>query len=100
MNLEQKNPHANAGALVSVGADTNASSSNPARKARLSAFENTNHIIELRRVGGVFEVRIEPDHPAHPPQCYPTYKLARGNAGGLRLVHRWQIADYTEEGAI
>jgi hypothetical protein len=97
--METKNPHAveGAGASDVLGRNVEASSTATTRKATLSAFVDPRHSIVIRSVGGLFQVTIEPEHPAHQPETFSDHRHARGFAGGLRLVNRWQIVDETME---
>ena len=68
-----------------------------AKRPTLSAFFDPNHTIIVRRVGGLFEVVIEPEHPSHGVETFVTWRDARGCASGIRIVNRWQIIDQTVE---
>lgn len=52
--------------------------------------------IVIKESGGSFHVAVEPA-PDGPDltATFPTYRQARGHAGGLRLVNRWPIIDQT-----
>ena len=52
--------------------------------------------IVISREAGRFCVRIDPA-PDGPDLsgAFATYRIARGHAGGLRMVHRWPIIDQT-----
>ncbi|QQN73625.1 hypothetical protein [Croceicoccus sp. YJ47] len=96
--METKNPHASGAGASKVLFETNAkeATATRAKKPVLSAFTDPRHRVVIRDIGGMFQVTVEPEHPAHTPETYATYKQARGYAGGLRMVNRWPLQDETE----
>ena len=50
-------------------------------------------LIEYR--AGEFVVSVTPGDPTYPAQSYATHRLARGHAGGIRLVRGLPIVDRT-----
>ncbi|MBB6190563.1 hypothetical protein FHS51_000776 [Sphingobium wenxiniae] len=66
-----------------------------AERPKLSLLRTDRRIL-ITQEGGQFRVCVDPA-PDGPDltAIFPTYRAARGNAGGLRLVHRWSIIDQT-----
>ncbi len=60
------------------------------------ALLRTDRSIIVTQDGGQFHVCVDPA-PDGPDLsgAFPTYRKARGFAGGLRLIHRWPIIDRT-----
>lgn len=50
-------------------------------------------LIEYR--DGNFVVSVQPPDPVYETQRFVTHRLARGHAGGIRLVRGWPIVDRT-----
>jgi hypothetical protein len=90
---QQKAHAGGAGLSVVLRSNAEASSTTTARKATLSAFIDPRHTIAIRSVGGLYQVSVGPDHPAHQPELFADHRTARGFAGGLRMINRWQIND-------
>lgn len=66
-----------------------------ADRPKLSLLRSDRRIV-IAQAGESFRVCVDPA-PDGPDMgdTFPTYRRARGYAGGLRLIHRWPIADET-----
>lgn len=93
--MDKRNPHTGgAGVTVNLAADATPSKAQGAKRQTLSLRYDRSYTIIVRPAGGGFEVAIEPlFEPYGAPKLYADYRSARGAAGGLRLVNRWQIDD-------
>ena len=63
-----------------------------ADRPKLSLLRSDRRII-IKQVDGQFRVCVEPALDREATKTFPTYREARGHAGGLRLVNRWPIED-------
>lgn len=66
-----------------------------ANRPKLALLRCDRSII-ITQEGEGFAVRVDPA-PEGPDLTgsFPTYRTARGHAGGLRMIHRWPIVDQT-----